>query len=39
MGELAVETALQVIAGETVPAAIGVPVALVTPDNVNEFLE
>ena len=38
MGELAVETALKVIAGDTVPAFIGVPVALVTPDNVNEFL-
>lgn len=38
MGELAVATALKVIAGETVAPSIGVPVALVTPDNVNEFL-
>ncbi len=38
MGELAVEEALKVIAGETVSAVIGVPVALVTPDNVNDFL-
>jgi ribose transport system substrate-binding protein len=38
MGELAVATALMVIAGETVAPSIGVPVALVTPDNVNEFL-
>ena len=38
MGELAVATALEVIAGGTVAPSIGVPVALVTPDNVNEFL-
>jgi ribose transport system substrate-binding protein len=38
MGELAFATALKVIAGETVAPSIGVPVALVTPDNVNEFL-
>lgn len=38
MGEMALATALKVIAGETVAPSIGVPVALVTPDNVNEFL-
>lgn len=39
MGEMAIETALKVIAGETVPESIGVPVALVTADNVADFLE
>ena len=38
IGELAVEAAMKVLAGETVPTVVAVPVALVTPDNVNEFL-
>jgi ribose transport system substrate-binding protein len=38
IGELAVEAAMKVLAGDTVPTVIAVPVALVTPDNVNEFL-
>ena len=37
IGELAVETALLVIGGETVEAVIAVPVALVTPDNAADF--
>lgn len=38
IGQLAVEAAMKVIAGETVPAVVAVPVALVTPDNVADFL-
>jgi ribose transport system substrate-binding protein len=38
IGQLAVEAAMTVLAGETVPPVVAVPVALVTPDNVNEFL-
>jgi ribose transport system substrate-binding protein len=38
MGQLALEAALGVIAGDTVSPVIAVPVALVTPDNVADFL-
>ena len=37
MGRLAVETALKIIKGESVPAYIEVPVTLVTIDNLKQF--
>jgi ribose transport system substrate-binding protein len=39
MGKLAVETALKVSNGETVPDYIEVPVTLVTADNLKEFMK